>query len=227
MAINLLSKKNTKSQGFTLMELLLAIFIFGVVVSAVYGSYSATFFVVNSTEKKMAVAAQARIVLERISEDLASLVQGDDGFFSGEQHENSSMRADSLSFISANHIGLTKGDNLAGYATINYSAEEDEETGLLKLYRSDTPLVIGNKEVGLDEEDKGYLLCDGLKEVRFAYFDSEIIESEEWQSGDEEFDSEKQSFPVMVTIVLQFAETAESEQVSFFTTSVALPQVDG
>jgi len=218
----------TETQGFTLIELLLAIFIFGVVVSAVYGSYSATFYVVSSTEKKMAVATRARTVLERISEDLASLVQGENGFFSGEQHDNSGMRGDSLSFISATHIALTKGDNLAGYATISYSAEEDEETGLLKLYRSDTRLVPGEKEEeGIEEEDKGYLLCDGLKEFKISYFDSEKVENEEWQSGDDESGGEKQTFPVLVTIVLQFAESAESEQVSFFTTSVALPQSDG
>ncbi len=219
------SDNRTEAQGFTLIELLLAIFIFGVVVSAVYGSYSATFYVVNSTEKKMAVATRAQTVLERISEDLASLVQGDEGFFSGEQHENSGMRGDSLSFISATHIGLTKGDNLAGYATISYSAEEDEETGLLKLYRSDSPLIPGKREEEI--EDAGYLLCDGLQEVRFSYFDSDNVESEEWQSRDDEADGENQSFPVMVTIVLEFADSAESEHVTFFTTSVALPRSDG
>ncbi len=215
----------TEKQGFTILELLLAIFIFGVVVSVVYGSYSATFRVVNSTEKRMATATKAQTVLVRISEDLASLVQGDGRLFTGEQDGDEGARADSLSFITAAHIGLTKRDNLAGYAVINYSAEEDEDSGLLQLYRSDMPLLPGGEEN--DVEAVKYLLCDGLKEVKFAYFDDDAVESEEWQSGETEFAGGQQSYPVMVKIVLQFAESIESDQGPLFTTSVALPVYDG
>ena len=217
--------RKTDKQGFTILELLLAIFIFGVVVSVVYGSYSATFHVVNSTGKKMATAIKAQAVLIRFSEDLASLVQGDGRLFTGEQNGDEGTGAESLSFISASHIGLTKRDNLAGYSTINYSAEEDESTGLLQLYRSDTPLLPGGEENNV--EPLKYLLCDGLKEVRFAYFDDDSVESEEWQSGETELAGGQQSYPVMVTIVLQFAESLESDQGPLFTTSVALPVYDG
>jgi len=211
--------------GFTLVELLLAIFIFSVVISTVYGSYRATFHVVNSTEKKMAIAGKAHVVLERIVDDLSSLVQGKEGFLIGEQQENANMRGDTLTFVSAVHIGLTKGDDLAGYSTIEYSAETDENTGLLNLYRSGSSLLPGIQES--DAETGKYLLCDGLKEVRFSYFGDGAAESEEWQSEEIESDDRSHNFPVMVTVVLQFADSPESEQVSTFTTSVALPRING
>ena len=220
-----LSEGGKKNIGFTLVELLLAIFIFSIVVSTVYGSYRVTFGLVNRTEQKLEIAGKAHVVLERITEDISSLMQTDGARFTGEQHENSGMRGDSLSFVSAVHIGLTKKDDLGGYSLIQYSAEEDEETGLLNLYRSGSPLLPGTD--GDDTEGQKYLLCDGLKEVKFLYFNDEGVESEEWWSLEDESVTENQKLPVMVVIVLQFAESPESEQTSIFTTSVALPRVDG
>ncbi len=95
----------------------------------------------------------------------------------------------------------------------------------MNLYRSGSPLLPGT--AGDEIEDQKYLLCDGLKEVRFSYFNDEGVESEEWLSQEDESVTENQNFPVMVVIVLQFAESPESEQTSIFTTSVALPRVDG
>lgn len=218
-------RTEVENRGFTLLELLLAIFIFAIVVSAVYGAYRITFSLVNSTERKMETAGKARIVLERITEDLSSLVQTERGLLTGEQNESSGLRGDSLSFISAVHIGLTKKDDLGGYTLIQYSAEQDEGTGLLKLYRSDSPLLPGTN---VDAAEGGkYLLCDGLKEVRFSYFNDEGVESEDWYSQGDESAGEKLSFPVMVVVGLQFSESAESEDVSSFTTSVALLRADG
>ncbi len=214
-----------ENRGFTLVELLLAIFIFSIVVSTVYGSYRVTFDLVSHTGQKMAIAGRASVVLERITEDLSSLVQMNGGGLTGEQHEDSGMRGDSLSFVSAVHIGLTKGDDLDGYSLVQYSVEVDEDTGLLKLYRSGSPLLPGTN--GDDIESRKYLLCDGLKEVKFSYFNDEGVESDEWRSQEDETATENQSFPVMVIVVLQFSKSLESEQVSFFTTSVALPGVDG
>ncbi len=207
------------------MELLLAIFIFSIVVSTVYGSYRVTFDLVSHTGQKMAVAERASVVFERITEDLSSLVQTNGGEFTGEQHEDSGMRGDSLSFVSAVHIGLTKQDDLGGYSLVEYSVEVDEDTQLLKLFRSGSPLLPGTNEENVKSQK--YLLCDGLKEVKFSYSNNEGVESDEWRSQEDEFTTENHRFPVMVVVVLQFSKSVESEQFSLFTTSVALPQVGG
>ncbi len=211
--------------GFTLVELLLAIFIFSIVVSAVYGSYRATFHVVNGTQVKIATAQKAQFVIERISDDLTSLVESEGGYLLGEKIESAGLRGDSLSFVSAVHIGLTKGEARNGYSEIIYDTENDEKTGLLSLYRSGSRLLPGTD--GENEDDLlRYLLCDGLKEVRFSYQGGEEGESDEWQSAENNSSNGEQPthhFPVMVTVVLRFAETVESENVQIFTTSVALP----
>ena len=81
-----LSEGGEKNRGFTLVELLLAIFIFSIVVSTVYGSYRVTFSLVNRTERKLEIAGRAHVVLERITEDISSLVQTGVAGFTGEQH---------------------------------------------------------------------------------------------------------------------------------------------
>jgi len=217
--------RQKKNGGFTLVELLLAIFIFGIVVSSVYGAYRVTFGLVNSTEQKMAVAEKTSVVFDRIAEDLSSFVRISGEGLTGEQHEEAGMRGDSLVFVSAVHIGLTKKDDLGGYSLVQYSAEVDEDSGLLKLFRSGRPLLPGAR--GEDIENRKYLLCDGLKEVKFSYVNDEGVESDEWLSQEDGSVTENQSFPVLVVITLQFAELLESEQISLYTTSVALPRVDG
>jgi len=215
----------SRKQGFTLVELLLAIFIFSIVISTVYGVYRATFHVVNGTEKKMAIAVKAYVVLERVVDDLSSLVQGEGGYLAGRRHEVSDMRGDDLTFVSAVHIGLVKGDDLTGYTTIEYSTEVDEVTGLMNLYRSDSYLMPGAEEN--KAEVRKYLLCDGLKEFRFLYFGNDGAERDEWQNEDGVSGEGRQVFPVMVTVVLQFADSSESEEISTFTTSVALSRIKG
>lgn len=211
-----------RGEGFTLIELLLAIFIFALVISVVYGSYSSTFHLINSTDESMVISGKARVALERITGDLSSIVVGDGGFLIGQQQENSGARGDNLTFISAVHLGLTRDDDYAGYSVVQYSAEPGEKDNLLKLYRSGNRIVLG--ENTKETEARKYLLCDGLQEVRFSYFNAEGVENEDWQYDSRKTDSEDNGFPVMVTVVLRFAKSIESEDVSVFTASVALPQ---
>lgn len=215
-----------RERGFTLIELLIAVFIFAIVVSSVYGSYRATFNVVHGSESRLKIANSARIVLERLSEDLSSLVTGPGGLFGGEMLELSGNRGDSLSFVSSAHLVLSKTDTLTGQAFIQYQAELDEETGLLDLYRSDMALLPG---VDTDSgKVQKHLLCRGLQEVRFTYLDRDGSESEDWPLKEVGLPSGGSApgaspFPSLVYVELKFAESVESDSSSVFKTAVALP----
>ncbi len=215
---------SSDKRGFTLVELLVAIFIFAIVISAVYGAYSATFHIVEGTEFQLDIANRSRIVAERMAEDLASIVTGTGGEFFGESHEYSGARGDSLSFVSSAHLVLRKSDNFSGHVSIEYQTELDEENGLLNLYRSDTVLLPGLER---DEEDaRKHLICQGLQGFQLTYFDRDGNETEEWQVDEVELagDSDEQMlFPALVSIELKFAESMESDNSSVFKTAVALP----
>lgn len=217
-----------RERGFTLVEILIAIFIFAIVISAVYGSYRATFHIVHGSEFQLDVANRARVVMERLAEDLGSIVTGPEGVFSGERHKYADSLGDSLSFVSSAHLVLRKTDSFSGHFLIQYVSELDKETGLLNLYRSDTVLLPG---VETDSKNiQKHLICRGLQEVRFTYLDQDGNETEEWEidevvSLSEGIAPEKSPFPSLVYVELKFAESVESNSSTVFKTAVALPKL--
>lgn len=215
-----------RERGFTLVELLIAIFIFAIVISSVYGSYRATFHVVHGSEYQLNIANSARVVVERLSEDLASLVTGPGGKFLGVSHKYSDALGDSLSFVSATHLVLRKTDTHSGYALVQYLPELDLDTGLLNLYRSDVALLPG-VETDLDDVQK-HLICRGLQEFRFTYLDQDGNETEDWEVEDVGVPSgaatEETLFPTLVSVELKFAESVGSDKNTVFKTAFALPK---
>ena len=220
-----ITTENTGHGGFTLLELLLAIFIFAIVTSSVYGAYRSTFFVINSTESQAEYSSMARIALDRISGDLETGYFGAGGLFNGEQNDADTGRADQLTFTSTFHLVLAKNEQPAGYAMIRYSTEIDEDSGLLGLYRLDKAFRPGDTPEGL-EDQKGFLLCDRLAAVEFSYFDAEGSEVEEWESHEDEGEPQGK-YPVMTKITLRFAESADTEERIVFSTAVAMARTAG
>jgi prepilin-type N-terminal cleavage/methylation domain-containing protein len=212
--------------GFTLIELLTSIFIFALVISSVYGAYRATFFTVNGTEKQVVLASRARVILERITDDLESLYGGEDGSLQGEKGDIGGHRADSLECISAAHVRFTRSEHRAGLTLLKYTLEE-QDSGLLNLYRLDAPLLPGSASP--EDEDIGVLLGRGLQEFKVTYVSADGNESDEWQSqaegsGTETEDEKTILLPALVRIEIRFADTADSEASVLFRTSVAIRQ---
>jgi general secretion pathway protein J len=211
--------------GFTLIEILLAIFIFSIIISALYGSYIATFRVIDTVEKQATAYRQARIAMARITEDLESSYYSEevtDGEpFVGSEAEVQGMRADTLRFISKAHLVFNDEDLEAGKARIFYDVREDDNGGGLALYRHDLP----DFTAGPVEGSEGLLLCDNLVEVRFSYFDSAGNEQSRWDAADTDFlaKTARERIPRMVAITLRFENTSEPQAPYTFMTSVILP----
>jgi general secretion pathway protein J len=215
-----------RERGFTLVELLIAIFIFAIVISSVYGSYRATFHIVHGSEYQLKIANSARVVMERLSEDLGSIVTGPGGEFLGVSHTYSDARGDSLSFVSSAHLVLRKTDTLSGHALIEYLPELDLDTGFLNLYRSDMVLLPGVERGGGDVQK--HLICRGLQEFRFTYVEQDGNENEDWEveevlSQSEGGASGESPFPSLVQVELKFSESVESDNSTVFKTVFGLP----
>jgi general secretion pathway protein J len=211
-----------KSSGFTLLEVLLAIFIFAIVLSAVYGAYITALTVVDSTELQADINNRARTALERITADLGGVYLGSGGSLKGQRQEIEGNRADTLAFTSTAHLAFSKKVLPAGFAMIGYSVQQDADSKLLQLYRADLPFRPGYLEQAASQE-KGYLLCDGLRAVRFTYFDQAGNEVDDWQIDEDAAqpgDKEKNR-PVMIAVMLRFADAGKQDQI--FKTAVALP----
>ncbi len=213
-------------RGFTLVEILIAIFIFAIVISSVYGSYRATFHIVHGSEFQLKIANNARVVMERLAEDLGSIVTGPEGVIHGESHKYADSLGDSLSFVSSAHLVLRKTDSFFGRFMIQYLPELNMETGFLDLYRLETVLLPGVEIEG--EKALKHLICRGLQEFRITYLDRDGNETEEWlvEEGDSKGGRaalEKSPFPALVYVELKFSESMESESSTVFKTAVALP----
>jgi general secretion pathway protein J len=217
-------------QGFTLLEILLAMFIFAIVLSTLYTAYTGTFRNVDETESQADIYRMARIALERMAEDLESSyippravgAETETGTlksaaFVGETTQISDRSADNLLFFSRAHLVFDEEEVDTTAARIAYDvrqSEEDEEVFL--LYRSDTP----GFEEGPEQGTGGLLLCDGLHAVNFTYYDEEGREYDRWDSTNVEF---KDKLPVMVSIVLEFVDKRNPEAPLKFVSGVVLP----
>lgn len=205
--------------------MLLAIFIFSVVITTVYGAYRTTFRNIQSTESGAEQAERARIILERLTADLESVYSGVGGYLRGEQGEISDQRADTITFTSTAHIVFHRSEQQAGLAAIHYSASEDEETGLVRLYRSDQPMLPGAVE---NDREEGVLLGEGIAAFRLAYVDGDGSETDSWESKSEENEINEESslpprMPHLVRIELRLAGSAEDMPEGVFRTAVAVP----
>ncbi len=216
-----------KEDGFTLLEILLAIAIFAMVATLAYGAYRASFQIIQTTESQVEIYNKARVALDRLSQDLGSLYLGPTGFLQGKPQTIGSRQADTLRFTSRAHLVFNKNELAAGSATISYRLEEDPESKELMLYRQDT--AFRPVEEGKSEESdprKGLLLCDGLQEVAFLYYSRQGEEQDNWDSKEiEKADSQGQRQPGRIAIRLLFSDPAGGEEPVSFQTAVAFPEM--
>jgi len=231
------STNSTNRPGFTLLEVLIAVFILAVVLSTIFTSYSGTFRVVNETESQAEMYEMARVAMQRIIEDLESLcfprsekseksesektseieeepVQR--ARFLGEDKEINGRAADTLRFLSRAHLVLDEDGEASGPAEIMYSVKESAEGDTLVLYRADT---LEFEKVS-EEEEEGVILCDSLVSVNFTYTDAKGDVHDTWDSTKEEF---KERLPVKVSILLEFVNKSRPEAPLKFMTGVAVP----
>jgi len=214
------------AKGFTLLEVLLAFFIFSILFITIYTSYTGSFKTVNLTENQMELYRKAAIALERISEDLQASyisVLPPDTFgrpaeytqFLGENNEMNAREADSLSFFSRIPPLFRDEEAAASGQLINYSVIMGSEEDEFILLRSENPEFTEETE-----EREGLILSDGLQSVSFTFFDDEGNAHESWDSDSDKFGGQ---LPRMVSVELEFLNFDNPEAPLKVMTSVTLP----
>jgi len=145
-----------KKKGFTLIEVLIAVLILGIVLTTVYASYSGTFRIIRETSRDAEAYSMARGALDRMSRDLQSAARYGGAFtFTAKPQSLSGREFVRLTFRSTAHVELGAGEPPAGIAVIEYNIEEAAEKEGYILSRSDSLLRDPEKEGA-----PGYALCD-------------------------------------------------------------------
>jgi len=221
-----LETRNSKlSPGFTLLEIIIAIFIFSIVVSTLFVSFNTILSTANAVDTDASSYEMGKNCLDRMIIDLTAVHvtrppayrvpdiddPPDPYRFSGDSSQAGDETFGRLRFTSLSHLSFEKRIT-DGIAEISYYVQETEEqTYVLKRQDNLEPYP------SFEEKHTDPILCRNVRSLSFAYFDAEGEEFESWDSESEEFD---RATPVAVKIRISFGD---ENRPLIFETTVSLP----
>ena len=209
-----------RTKGFTLIEILIAVFILGVVLSTVYASYTGTFRIIRETETDAELYGMARTALDRLSRDLETAASWKGAFtFLAKPYNLGDREFTRLTFRSAAHVAFGEKEAPAGIAVIGYEVEEGTEKEGYTLFRSDS---LRRDPVKEETAVGGFLLCDRIETLTYVFYDTAGKEYETWDSGGD-VEAQKKRAPAMVEIRLGLVNEKDREHPYPFMTRVRLP----
>ncbi|GAB6268866.1 MAG: hypothetical protein STSR0002_16080 [Smithella sp.] len=206
-------------RGFTLVEILIAIFILGLVMSTVYVSYSGILKTSHQMEEENNIYRMARTSMDRMIKDLSSLQTNSGSLdFRAEKKTLSNREFYSLSFWSASHLAFGENEGTGRPATISYYVQEDEGGESFSLWRSDIAGTKPDKEKNLSG---GFMICQNIDSWKLRFYDFTGKELESWDSSS--LNEQKDKAPVAVKIELALVNVNDKEKPYKFMTKVFLP----
>lgn len=221
----LMNKKQKSLNGFTLLEILLAITIFSVVVTIIFGSFNMIFGNVEAVNQTSEAYEMAKSSLSRMTIDLNSIyvslppayspeqgsgepdpygVVGDNGFPGGTDFAR--LRFSSLAHVS---FGIKKEKGIA--EIVYYVQQADDNTYVLRRSDNLEPFE------SFEEKNSDPILCKNIMALTFNYFDKEGETHDSWDSESDEFDY---ATPGAVRISLLIGNEESSHK---FETTIMLP----
>jgi general secretion pathway protein J len=221
-------QQSFRTGGFTLLEILIAITIFAVLVTTIFGSFNTVFGNIGAIETYMDTYDMAQSCFKRMVTDLQSMhiaqppafapsrddagpdpyrIVGDTTYLDNTDYGR-------LRFASLAHVPLGK-QKRSGIAEIIYYVEPETD-GSLVLRRSDR---LDPTEAAPETSIKDPILCEKIRALSFAFIDADGEARETWDSDSEDFDYET---PQAVRIRM---EIGSEDMTHLFETTVMLPQV--
>ena len=206
--------------GFTLIEILLAIFILGIVMSTVYASYTGTFRIIRDTQEDAEIYGMARNALDRMVRDLQSAAPWGGAFtFITKADTLGDHEFLRLTFRAAAHVAFNDREVPGGISVIEYRVEEGTEKTGYVLVRSDNLYRDPGKEESLPG---GYVLSDRVESLTYRFIDTTGKEYETWDSGGQ-VEAQKKKAPAGILIRLSLVNAANKERPYRFMTRVRIP----
>lgn len=225
-------------QGFTLLEILIATFIFAILATTIFGAFQAVFSTTELVEKGADLHEMGANCLDRMALDLQAIYlslppeYSKPGFddppdpyrITGENEYAGTGSFGRLRFASQAHLPM--GENpQTGVAEIVYYVDEMQGPAGTTAYAIRRADHLAPYPEQFEPDPADPILCQQVRGLAFLYYDAENETRESWDS-----DSEKSDYatPRGIKIVLELAadkrEAGEEEAPSlFFETLVKLP----
>ena len=199
---------NAPADGFTLLEILTAVFIFAIILTTVFGSYRFVFGHADRLTDDITLHEMAQTSMDRISRDLSALYvhqpptyrkptsnDPPDPFrFFAREDDIDGQSAGFLRFTSLAHLPQ-ENDSRDGIAEITYYVQQSAARRWV-LRRSDR--LWPYPPFGKDPRDP--VLCEYVRSLRFVFLKPDGTPFNEWNSDDTDFDY---GTPSAVTIRLE------------------------
>jgi general secretion pathway protein J len=182
--------------GFTLLEIMVAIFIFALIITTVFGSFRLVFSSADAVGSDTAVFESARICLARMDTDLSALIvtdypryktpefnESEDIYqLTGDTSDVAGNTFGRLRFATLAHLALNQ-DPRQGVCRVVYYVHQGMDDRLV-LRRADHLYPFPEFEESEDDP----ILCDNLIGLEFEYMDGEGEMSDRWDSESAESD---------------------------------------
>jgi general secretion pathway protein J len=213
------------ARGFTLLEIVIAIFIFSVIVTTIFGSYNSVFTGAEVMNQDVTSYETARTCLNRMIFDLESIHVSFSPQYSppdfnappdpyriiGSTVNVQTVSFPKLRFTSTAHVSFG-GKTESHIAEIVYYVQAtDNEYYLLR--RADNLYPYEEFEENANDP----VLCENLKSLTFNYYDGEGTKYDTWDSDTEDFGY---ATPSAIGITLELANGVDS---LWFKTMITLP----
>jgi len=215
---------NNGQAGFTLLEILLALFVFAMIMTMIAMTMGKSFTLMQSAEGQAEIEAMARTTLLQIQEDMEAMpllppLQPTEDKVNRQQfilidqtedgHDHDSVRFLSL----APQPARDKGPEQRQLTLISYEAEWANDKTLTLFRRAHTP---GQPSPLTDSRA---VLCELLTGIDFKAATGAGEERADWDS-----DANPESgLPQRITVSLRFHDPASASEETHFTTSFLIP----
>ena len=198
-------------RGFTLLELLVAVAILGMIMAMIWAAFYRTAESKEYVEKGNEVYESAHIAVERMAREIsmAFIAPGtvDEGNFTqfiGSDKQMDTYPADELTFTSLSHQRYALNVRESDQNEINYYLLQDPETQQKNLmYREKTYIDKDHTSGGV-----AYELCPDVLALDFQYWDGEEWKAE-WDSTTMQENQAKLPRAVQITLVLKGPDNRE------------------
>lgn len=219
--------------GFTLLEVMIAVTILGVIMTLVWSSTSQSLKAKDRFEKRDFVYHSASLAMRKLSDDLtmaflAKTATTETGTEEAKPQQKSDYKTffvgedsgenDSLKFTTFSHMRLFKNAREADQCKVSYDIEnaKDAETGAL-LVRKEEAWINGTTEF----ESKGMELVEGIKSFNLEYYDPRKDDwTKNWNTESVDY---KDKLPMAVKVEMVFADPSMEDGTVKASTIVMIP----
>lgn len=214
-----------RNDGFTMIELLIAVAIMGISMVLVYGAHSAILSVIGHVDQTAAYQHRSGMVFDQFQRDFAGSYKGSSGFFKAEKHQDVERGKPFLQFTTSSQLRFDPLAPRVSTSIVNYYLIKSGDGMSLSMYRYEIPNVFGYS-FGPDATSVPMMVCDKVIEVRMSFKDRYGSWLEQWQARSSGSGSTHDDglFPTQIRIELVLADSSRPEpRQRQFTTTITVP----